>query len=430
MTDATPPDAERVGAGAAPLIGRRGAASVGAASIVSALTGYGVLVVAARHLTAADNAQFLVYWSMVFALFGVLGGLQQEATRTVGSTLVRRPADGAPRARVLPWALAVGALLAVLVAVTSPLWRRLSDVGVPTVVLGVTVLAVVAYAGHVALVGVLAGQRGWETSSLLIGAEATVRLVLVLVVASTGGAVGGLSVATAAAAGTWVLLLLVPEVRRAGAARGDVPRRALVSGLLQASVAATGFAVLVVGFPTLLRVTTDAATWRSAAPLVLAISMTRAPLMMPLAAFQGVAIGYFMDPRRPAGAAMVRLGAAVAAVGLVGAAAAGLVGPALMEVFFGAAYRLDGALLAGLTFASAVLAMLVLSGSAVLALGRHTVYALGWWVATLAAVLCLLAPVPLETRALIALLVGPAAGVAVLVPVLRSARGGADVPGA
>lgn len=407
---------------AAPLIGRRGAAFVGAASVVSAAAGYAVLVVVTAHVTKAQNATFLVYWSLLFALFGVLGGLQQEATRSVGATVVRAQAPDASRARVLPWALALGAGLALLVAVGAPVWRpAVVDGGPARDVVLVTVLAVVAYAGHAGLVGVLAGGRRWRASSLLIGAEATVRLLLVLGVAAAGGGVGGLSMAVAASAGTWLVLLVVPAVRHAARARGDVPARALAARMLQAGVAAVGFSVLVVGFPTLLRLTTDAATWEAAAPLVLAISMTRAPLMMPLIAFQGVAIGYFLDPRRPAGPAMARVAAVVLGVGLLGAAVAWPVGPPLMELF-GPGYRVEGPVLAGLTCASAVLALLTLSGSAVLAVGRHRTYLAGWLVATVGGVLCLLTPWSLEVRAVTALLVGPAVGIAVLVPALRAAR--------
>lgn len=414
------------------LIGARGAASVAVASAVSALAGYVVLVVVAHHLTRAENARFVVYWSLLFAVFAVLGGVQQEATRAVGHQLVRSPAPDTARARILPWGMGLGAAVAVLVALGAVWWVPLVGVTGASPLVLVTALAVVLYAGHLGLVGVLAGARQWETSSLLIAVEALVRVGLVVVAAAWGAGISGLGIAVAASAATWLGLLVVPAVRSAARRHADAPAGELVRRLLQACLAGTGPAVLVVGFPLLLRATTDEVTWRTAAPLVLAISMTRAPLMVPLAAFQGVAIGYFLDPRRNRVAALVRVCAVVVAVGVVGAGLAAAVGPPLMVAILDEGYRVAGSTLAGLTAAAAVLALLVLVGSAVLAVGRHGAFALGWGVATAVAVALLLGPGDVDTRAVVSLAGGPAVGVAVLVLALRRELRRAptpDVPG-
>ncbi len=230
----------------------------------------------------------------------------------------------------------------------------------------------------------------------------------------------GLEIATAASAVFW--LLLVASLRRARTAiatsGADTPRRA-VSRAVQAMVAAAGSAVLVVGFPTLLRLSASAGEWATAAPLVLAISLTRAPLLMPLNAYQGVAIAFFLDPRRSRAAALGRIVAVIVGFGVVGAALAWLVGPWLMALFFGAAYRVSGMLLGSLMLDAVALAVVTMTGACVLALGRHRAYAIGWIVAALASAVLVLAPMPLDARAVLALGVSPLLGAAIHLVALR-----------
>jgi len=114
----------------------------------------------------------------------------------------------------------------------------------------------------------------------------------------------------------------------------------------------------------------------------------------------------------------------ITGVGLVGALAAYLVGPALLRLLFGPGYDVSGAILAGLTVAATLLALLTFSGSAVLALGRHASYALGWLVAIAVSAATLLLPIALADRTLLSLVLGPAAGLVafavVLAPWLRA----------
>jgi O-antigen/teichoic acid export membrane protein len=92
-----------------------------------------------------------------------------------------------------------------------------------------------------------------------------------------------------------------------------------------------------------------------------------------------------------------------------------------MAAFFGPSYRVDGALLAGLTLAAASLALLTLTGSAVLALGRHRAYATGWVVSTVAAAGLLTTGLPIADRAVLSLGVGPLVGIAVHLAAVRTA---------
>lgn len=412
---------------AAATISPRSATVVGLASLVGAASSYVVLLVAARTLDKAENAEFLAFWSLLFWVFGVLAGVQNEATRAVSArerdAAPTGRADAAGGARVLPAGLLVGAGLALLLAATSPLWgaRVLGDAWGWLV--AVVAVAGLAYSGHSAVTGSLAGRRAWTPYASTVAAEPTARLVLVLVVLALGATTVGLQTASGAAAATWLLLVAASRHVRAGAtARADVDRATFLRHVSHTLVAGTASAALVVGFTVLLRATSDPAAYATAAPFVLAISVTRAPLLVPLTAYQGVAISHFLA-HRDAGVVRalwpsLRL---VLGGGAAAALAVGLVGPWAMELLFGEGYRVPGGQLALLTAAAAGLAVLTLTGAAVLALGRHRAFATGWVLATTTSVVLLFVPLPLEARGILSLGVGPLVGIAAHAVALRGA---------
>ena len=394
-------------------ISARSAAVVGLASVLSALSGYLILVIAARTLGPARNADFLVYWALLFGMYGIVGGLQQETTRSVGSADLR-PVPTQRAVHVLPVGLLVGIGAAVVVGASSPVWSEqfLGPGSWPLVVC--LCGAVTAYGGYSAIVGALNGQRSWHAAAALISAEGTVRLLLVALVAVAGARKLGLEVAISAAAAVWLVFLLVsPTGRRAARATGDGDVRQFLNGTGHAMVGTASSAVLVVGFPVLLRLTSTNLEWVTAAPLLLAISLTRAPLLLPLQAYQGVAIAHFLSERERGIMVLFGPAAAVMGVGAIGAAGAYLFGPFIMSAFFGPEYHVDGRLLAGLTLAAVCLALLTLTGSAVLAAGRHRAYAVGWFLSSFASVALLMVDLPLALRAVLSLCLGPLLGIGI-----------------
>ena len=402
-------------------ITRRGAAGVGLASAISALSGYAILVIAARALGPERNADFLGFWSLMFGLFGVLGGLQQETTRSVRSGELSATPPERP-VRVLPISVLVGIGAAVLVGATSFLWGppTLGPGSWPLVV--ALCLAAPAFAGDSALVGALAGHRSWRVYSAVVSSEAIARLLFVALVAVVGATTRGMEIASAAAAAIWIVFAVVSSAgRRAARATGDSDTRRFLTGASHAMVAAASSAVLVVGFPVLLRLTSSASEWLTAAPLLLAISLTRAPLLMPLNAYQGVALAHFTSEQHRGIALLLRPAAAIVAVGAVGAVGAYLVGPSIMVAFFGPGYHVGGALLAALTLAAGCLALLTLTGSAVLATGRHRAYAVGWFLSSAASVALLMTGLPLADRSVLSLCVGPLVGIVIHLATLRAA---------
>jgi len=151
------------------------------------------------------------------------------------------------------------------------------------------------------------------------------------------------------------------------------------------------------------------------------VTLTRAPLLVPLTAMQGNLIAHFVDERAQRLRALIAPGALIGGIGAVGVAAAGLVGPWFLRVVFGPQYQASSTLLAWLTAAAVAIAMLTLTGAAAVAAALHRAYSLGWVGATLASGLLLLLPLPLETRTVVGLLCGPLVGIAVHLAALARA---------
>lgn len=429
------------------------------ATLFAAASGYLVMLIAGRALGPADYPMFATYWGAFFALGGVANGLMQETTRAVRSArnIADRAGAGAgagsidddddvgnisgppapfpptgPRGRLLPAGLVLGLALAALVVVSTPAW---TPVGLPTFSgAGVAIMAfgILGFSLQAATAGALSGTERWGLYAVLLTVDAALRLTVAGVAWWLGDAALGFAVATVVGAVTWALLIgLSPGTRSALASALDVGRGRFWRNTGTAMLASAGTSALVTGFPLFVTATarpTDPAPLVGA--VILAITLTRAPLLVPLTSFQSAIIVFFVVRRARGPRTLALPLAAVAAVGVLGAGAAWLVGPWLIRVLFGAEFELSGAVLAALTAASVGTAALMVTGNAALAFDRHLLYNVGWWIAVGAAAALLVAvPGELDVRAAIALLAGPGIGVLVhvagLVVVANTDRPGA-----
>jgi len=414
------------------------------ATVFAAGAGYLVMLVAGRTLGAADYKDFAAYWAAFFALGGVANGLMQETTRGVraarhggDSTAPDRSAATAPdrsagRVRLLPAGLLMGLGLAALVLASWPAWGTLglaTHSGVAVVVLAAGILG---FSLQAATAGALSGTERWGTYGVLLAVDAALRLL----VAGAAWALGlsGLAfcLATVVGAVTWALLYAVsPGTRDALRSRLDVGPARFWRNTATAMFASAGTSALVTGFPLFVTATArDTDPARIVGAVILAITLTRAPLLVPLTSFQSAIIVYFVERRDRGARALAAPLGAILVVGLLGAGAAWLLGPWLLRVLFDPEFELPGAVLAGLTVASVGTAALMVTGNAALARDRHGVYNAGWWVAVVASVALLLGlPAALDVRATVALLAGPGLGALVhLAALLRPVGGPRDHP--
>lgn len=402
-----------------------------AATLFAAASGYLVMLIAGRALGPADYPLFATYWGAFFALGGVANGLMQESTRAVRSAraVAGGPALSGRRVRLLPAGLSLGLVLALAVAVSAPAWPSL---GLPVYSgAGVAIMAfgILGFTLQAATAGALSGSEQWRLYGVLLAIDAALRLVVAGTAWWLGSAGLGFALATVVGTLTWALLVACsPATRTALASAVDVGRGLFWRNTGAAMLASAGTSALVTGFPVFVTATARPA---DPAPLIgaviLAITLTRAPLLVPLTSFQSAIIVYFVQRRSRGPRALAGPLGLVAVIGVVGAGAAWLVGPWLIRVLFGAEFVLPGVVLAALTAASVGTAALMVTGNAALSFDHHVLYNCGWWLAVVAAAGLLLAvPAPLDDRVAIALLAGPGLGVLVhvigLVVVTRVAR--------
>lgn len=408
-------------------------------SLLAAVSTLLVTMIAQRALNGSELTEFLLFWAALFTVTGIITGIQPEITRAVGTARTRAVADralanraasggaasaegSAPQgARVVTVTAALGAIAGALVLVSSPLWvgqqiPHSAAVGVTAMAVGVFL-----YALQATMSGVTAGEDRWYLFAAVGGLESAGRLILMLAAALMIPSLAGLEVATVVPMGLWLILAFVTvSGRRLWVARADVPARRLSLNILWSFLSSAAAAVLMMGFPNVLKASGAAESEPVVlGTLILAISITRSPIMIPLQAFQGVAVSAFLKQRHRPVAAFIKPAAAVVAVGAAGALAAYLVGPLLFRLIYPPAAGAEsayeaaasGITLGALVFASALLALMTLSGNMALAVNQHRIYLAGWAVAAAVTLsLAFLIPAPLVPRAIVALAVGPVCG--------------------
>ena len=391
---------DALGASAGP-VARGSVARVGLATAISAACGYAVLYLAARNLDPAGFSVFGVFWGAFGLVTGAANGLLQEAARDVRANRATTPVAGGPH--------------------TNPM--RVVEERVLSVLLLSAGLA--GFCLHATLLGMFAGVGQWGRYGALMVTDAVIRVVIAAAAFLLGWDLTGFLWATVGGAVAWVLMLTVSAGARSAARLRTPGSIATFLRGASHSIAASGAsAILVMGVPVLLKATSGQ-LGAAGGVVILAVTLTRAPLLVPMTAMQGNLIAYFVDhAARHRGArlrALVKPAAVIMVVGFPGILAAGLLGPWLLRVAFGPQYQTSGTLLAWLTAAAVSVAVLTLPGSATVAAALHRAYALGWVAATVAAAGLLTLPLDLATRTVVALLCGPLVGIAVHLAALARA---------
>jgi O-antigen/teichoic acid export membrane protein len=390
---------------------RGSVARVGLATALSALCGYAVLYLAARDLEPAGFSLFGVFWGAFGLVSGAANGLLQESTREVRAMRGQQlpPAETTRPMRI---AAVVGVGAALLIVATAPLWS--AHVFTADQLLSVVLLSIglAGFCLHATLLGMLAGVDRWTQYGSLMVTDAAIRVAVAAAAFVLGWGLAGFLWATVAGSVAWLFLLaLSPATREAARLTAAGSARTFLTGAFHSVAAAGASAVLIMGFPVLLKATTPE-LGAAGGVVILAVTLTRAPLLVPLTAMQGNLIAHFVDQSHRRLHALVVPAAAVTAIGGLGVLAAWWAGPWLLRSAFGPDYQAAGGLLAWFTAGAVAIALLTLTGAAAVAAALHRAYAAGWVGATLAAIALLLLPLGLETRTIVALLCGPIVGIA------------------
>nr|WP_254049672.1 hypothetical protein [Corynebacterium glutamicum] len=391
------------------------------ATIIAGLSGFVVIIIAAWALGDSSqlSEEFTAYWGLFFAGTGVLTGLTQETTRavTAGSRAGAGSGSGARGFRPFLFSFVVAAIVLVVLGASAPLWidqllSELQGVGV-----GLLAVGLASYAIQATISGILSGCQLWKEYASLISLDTGIRMVLAVVAWLLGYQLLAFLIITVVGSISWlVIVLCFGSVRSVLGSVADVSRGVFIRQALLAMAASGATAVLITGFPTLLKFTNPSAVAGgvSMAAVSYAVILTRAPLLVPLQQFQSAIIVRFVKGTSGPLKTLAGPLAIVWAIGLVGAGFAWLVGPWILDVVLQKElFAVPGWLLAMLTLGATTTASLMVSGCAAIAFERHGIYLTGWVVATVVAVGFLLGPFDLGVAAGLALIVGPLCGLLV-----------------
>ncbi len=381
-------------------------------TVIAGGAAYLLMPIVAGQLGRSSYAAFAVYWSALYLVISALSGIQQEVTRATRLRPENVTTRQNPTAR--NFAVIVSILVLAFCAGSAFIWAHavFPDDGWSLVVplsVGVASYVIVAV-----LCGVLYGLNAWVYIALMIGVDGVLRFILV---AGVLVFTRDLTVLAWAAAAPFLLtpaiLWLFMRRQVVGRFQLDVGFRALSWNVSRTVIGSAATGVIVSGFPLLLSATSASVQPAEIGVLVLAITLTRAPIVIAVLSLQSYLVIYFRTHSATLGSALIKIIGVIAVGTAVLAGLAGMVGSWLLITFIGPEYELDGGLLALLVASAGAVAALCATGPAVLSRSDHVAFTGGWVVAALATIALLLVPGSLEIRAVLALGIGPLCGLAV-----------------
>lgn len=388
----------------------RGLAFILGATVVAGGVGYVVQLLAPALLVdATAYLSFTGFWSALFLLVGAVGGVQQEVARA--ALPQEQPTGGRPL-RTFTCVVA-----AALLVVTVLAGFTLAPQAFPADPLGMSIWFGVGILGYLLvslLAGVMYGLSLWVPIGALTIVDGVVRGISVTV-----GMLLGASPSMLAALVSVPFLLafgvvwLIARHRVAGRFRLDVgPRRLLLNTLGTVSAAAaTG--VMVTGLPLLMQLAIHSAAPPELAGLILVITLTRAPLIIPLIALQSFLVVGFRSAGSHVRGKVLRYALMLLGATVLAASLALVWGPGVVGFISNGRYDVSAPVMFGVVVSAGLVALLCLTGPALLGQDLHGLYVGGWSIAAIATVCFLLVPLDAPARILLALLVSPVLGLVV-----------------
>lgn len=393
-----------------------GTLSVGAGLVLSGITTYVFLVLAARALDPELYAPLGLLWTAVFLLGpGLFLPLEQEVSRALAERGAQGLGGGPVIRRAGALALALLGLLLVAMAALAPvlLDKLFDDQLLLLVGLGLGLVGIAA--GHLAR-GACSGQGRFRPYSVFLGADGVVRLLIciALVVAGvdTPGPYG-LAVGVAPCLAVVIALARERDLLRDGP---DASWREVSGALLALLVGSILSFTLINGSPLAIDLLGTEAEQADAGRFLNGLIIARVPLFL----FQAVQASLLPRLSSLAGGGRLdefreglrRLLLVTAAIGAAATAGAFAIGPFVVRTLFGADYELDHRTLGLLALGCGLYMLASALSQAVIALGGHQLVAASWAVGVLGFVLAsAFAADELFLRVELGLLIGSAAAV-------------------
>lgn len=392
------------------------------ATVVAGGAGY-VVTILVPGVLGPDRVQpFLLFWSAMYLMVAVLAGVQQEVTRAAHPSIDSTSAHS--RRSLRGFTITVSLVVAALVLAAIPLWNLLFTPELGWRMALPLAVAAASYVVVATLSGIMYGLARWQSIALFIAGDALLRLACV-------GAV--LLVTRDVVALTWAaalpflltVILFWPLIRGGIVGRFgiDVSSRQLGWNISRTLLASLAMGVLMSGFPLVIGATSTGLPAAPVSVLIVLLTLVRAPVVIPMLSLQSFLIVHFRSLYgKPLWSSVTRIGAAVVGGTVVLSLLAWWLGPWVVALVL-PEYQTDAWVLAAIVATSGFLALLCVSGPAVLAKSAHSAYSAGWMLAAAVSLGLMFVPIDVVPRTLIALGAGPLVGVVVhLCWLLVSAR--------
>ncbi|MET4703249.1 hypothetical protein [Frigoribacterium sp. UYMn621] len=383
---------------------------------VAGVTSYLVTWLVPNQIGLARYALFAVFWSFLYLLVGTLSGVQQEVTRATHAVAV--DVGGGSRhhapARAAVFAVLVSAIVLIVILGSAPAWVSAIFPIEGWALVGPLAVGAGSYVFVAVLAGSFYGVAQWVPIALMIVVDSLLRLAGIgIVLALTHDIVALAWAAAIPFPGALVVLWLFIRQSIVGRSELDVGYGRLTWNVARTTLAAAAASAMVSGLPFLIGITAPGEPRALVGTLILSITLARAPLIVVAMSLQSYFIVTFRSRPRDFWRTFLRLQAMVLGGGFVLAIIGWLIGPAVFSLLFRGQVALQGWYIAVLVISSALVAALFISAPAVLARGQHFGYTAGWVAAAVITVLSLELPVDLTTRTVVALLIGPVAGLVI-----------------
>jgi O-antigen/teichoic acid export membrane protein len=365
-----------------------GALAIAGGSVVSGVTAYVYLIVAARQLGPIRYSALSALWTLLFlAGPGCFAPLEQEVCR---AAVARRTTGSGDRPAVVRAAQVGGLILVLLlaaVAATSGFLRHGVFGGHGVLVVALALGLAGYYLMHLSW-GVLASQHHFRGYGVVAGSEGVVRLAIcgvLLAVSSRSIGVYGLALGLAPFAAAYLGWRSEPVRLIAGSPEPWRITSRAIAYLLGAS-ALKQFVLMV--SPLAVQILATSAQRGAAGRYLAALALTRVPLFLfnaVLAALLPRLVQLASAGRRDEFGGILRRLSVVVSLAMVGAAViTAFVGPGLLRLFFGTEYALPaGDLVKLMVGCGAYMLALVLSYGLV-AVGGHQWTTVSWGIGGIA----------------------------------------------
>ena len=381
---------------------RRGIVLILSATALAGIAGYLVQVLVPLWIDdPSQYVQFGVFWSITFLCVSMISGMQQEVTRAVslrhptpaskpGESLIANTYNDST-ARLVKAGLVLALGVLGLSAMVGVFGSETVFTGDPWALAAALAVALLGYVVVALLSGVFYGLEHYGAAAMTTGVDAVFRLVTVLIPGALGLGLVAVSfgVGIPFALTALVMWFFVARRLRDGFTV-DVGTGRLLRNGLQTMLAALATGVLMSGLPAVLSASALRTDVELLASIVLALSLTRAPLVVPVLALQSyLVVQYQRHAERAGSRALVVAVFVVLATGLLAGAAA-VVGPWVLKLVYAPDLVLSGELLALVVISGGSTAVLASIAPLLLARGLHTHYLLSWIISVVATVVSLI----------------------------------------